>query len=127
MRYLAVAVLALSVSVVARAGEEKIRGMLEKTTKPEACGQIADALNEIYYVTKSDAAEKMIADFVGKKQKVVLTGTIETKPNESVPFINLKSVELFTPKLPAAPPPPAAPVSDKKDEKNEDKKDDVKK
>lgn len=127
MRYFAIAMCALVVSLAAQAGEEKIRGVLEKTVKLDACAQMTDALNEMYYVAKTDAAEKMVAEYVGKNQKVVLIGTIESKPNESVPFINLKSVELYTPKLPPAPLPPAPPVTEKKEEKKDEKKPDEKK
>jgi len=120
-RCAAVAVCVLTICFASRGAEEKIRGLLEKTAKPDACAQITDALNEMYYVAKTDATEKMVANFVGKNQKVVVTGTIETKPNESVPFINVKGVEAYAPKMPPAPPPPAAPVVEKKDEKKDDK------
>ena len=93
--------------------EEKVRGLLEKTAKPDACAQIVDALNEQYYLEKADATEKMIASFIGKNQKVVVTGTIAAKPNESIPFISVKSVEAYTPKMPPAPPPV---VPEKKEE-----------
>jgi len=130
MRWTAIVVCVMAFGYV-RAGEEKIRGVLEKTAKPEACAQISDALNELYYVAKSDAAEKMIAGYVGKNQRVVLSGTIESKPNESVPYINLKTVEPYAPKLPPAPPPPPPPppAAEKKDEpkKPDEKKPDEKK
>ena len=121
MKVLAVVVCAAAISFGVRAGEEKIRGLLEKTVKPDACAQITDALNEMYYVAKTDATEKMVAEFLGKNQKVVVTGTVESKPNESVPFINAKTVEAYAPKLPAAPVAPPAPV-EKKDEKKSDEK-----
>lgn len=114
-------------SFIIHASEEKIRGVLEKTAKGDACAQLTDALNEIYYVSKSDAAEKMIAEYVGKNVKVQLTGTIENKPNEPYGYINLKEVAPFVAKLPPAPPPP--PVTEKKEEpkKEEPKKEEVKK
>ena len=133
MRYMVIMWIVFSAGLVAQAGEERIRGMLEKTEKAEACAQIKDALNELYYVTKSDAAEKMVANFVGKSQRVVVTGTVESKPNESVPYINLKTVEPYNPKLPPAPPPPppppAPPAAEKKDEpkKPDDAKVEIKK
>src|ERR1017187_4180624 len=80
------------------AGEESIRGVLEKTTKPEASAQITDALNDIYYLEKSDATEKLVAGFIGKNLKVVVTGTVETKPNDTHYYLNVKTVEAFTPK-----------------------------
>src|SRR5947207_3099301 len=122
MRWMAMVWMIMPVAFVARAGEERIRGMLEKTDKAEACAQIKDALNELYYVTKSDAAEKMVANFVGKSQRVVLTGTVENKSNESVPYINLKTVEPYAPKLPPAPPPPAPPPLPPAAEKKEEPK-----
>jgi len=112
------------------AGEEKIRGMLEKTAKPDSSAQITDALNDIYYLEKNDATEKLVAGFIGKNQKVVVTGTVESKPNDTHFFINVKAVEAFTPKLPPAPPPPPPPpppAAEKKDEpKPEAKKDEPK-
>jgi len=107
-------VCAVVVCFASRGAEEKGGGLLEKTAKPDACAQIVDALNELYYLEKADATEKMIAGFIGKNQKVVVTGTIAAKPNESIPFISVKSVEAYTPKMPPAPPPPVAP--EKKEE-----------
>jgi hypothetical protein len=59
---------------------------------------------------------------LGKNQKVVVTGTVETKPNESVPFINAKAVEAYAPKMPPAPLPPATPIIEKREEKKPDDK-----
>lgn len=95
----------------ARAAEEKIRGVLEKTAKPGACAQITDALSDVYYITKTDEAEKAVAGFVGKTQKVVISGTVETKEGDAALFFSLKTAEAYTPKMPPAPPAPAAPVS----------------
>lgn len=91
----------------AGAGEETIRGMLEKTSRPGACAQIADALAEVYYINKTDAAEKLIADYVGKNVRVVITGSVEQKENDPAYYFALKSVEKHTPKLPVASPQPA--------------------
>ena len=109
MRNLMIATLVLGVSASLIAGEEKIRGVLEKTTKPGACAQITDALSEIYYVTKSDEAEKMIATFVGKNEKVVITGTVEQKEGDPAYYFTLKSVEAYATKLPPVPAAPGAP------------------
>ena len=109
MRWCAIVIFMVAAAVSAVAGEEKFRGILEKTDKPEASAQITDALNEIYYVSKSDATEKMIADYIGKNQRVVVTGTIETKPNTQLQYISAKLVEAYAPKLPPAPPPPPPP------------------
>lgn len=114
----------------ARSAEEKIRGVLEKTAKPGACAQITDALSDVYYINKTDEAEKAIANFVGKTQKVVITGTVETKEGDASLYFNLKTAEAYTPKMPPAPPAPAAatPVpEEKKDAKPEEKKVDEKK
>jgi hypothetical protein len=101
--------------------EEKIRGVLEKTVKPGACAQISDALAEIYYINKTDEAEKLVAPFVGKNEKVVVTGTVEQKEGDPAYYFTLKSVEAYAPKLPpapaAAPATPATPADTKKDEK----------
>jgi len=82
---------------------EKIRGLLEKTVKPGACAQITDALSEIYYVTKTDEATKLVEKYLGKDEKVVITGIVESKEGDPSYFFNLKSVEPYTPKLPPAP------------------------
>src|SRR4051812_42891912 len=82
---------------------EKIRGVLEKTTKPGAVAQITDALAEIYYVAKSDEAEKAVAKFLGKPEKVVVTGKVESKEGDPAYFINVKSVEPYVVKGPPAP------------------------
>ncbi len=120
-RVAAVAVSVFAIGIISHASEEKVRGLLEKTVKPDACAQITDALNEMYYVVKTDAAEKMVANYVGKNQKVVVTGAIETRPNETVPFVTVTAVEVFNPKMP-----PAPPVAEKKDEKTESKKEETK-
>lgn len=104
----------LVMTVAARSAEEKIRGILEKTTKAGACAQITDALSDVYYITKTDESEKAVANFVGKNQKVVITGTVEAKEGDLSLFFNLKGAEAYTPKMPPAPPAPAAPPADNK-------------
>jgi hypothetical protein len=94
------------VSLTVRASEEKIRGVLEKTTKPGACAQIADALADVYYVAKTEEAEKAVAKYVGKNERVVVSGTVEQKEGDPAFFLNLKAVEPYAAKLPPAPPPP---------------------
>jgi hypothetical protein len=79
--------------------------------KAGACAQITDALAEIYYINKTDEAEKAIANFVGKNERVVISGTVETKEGDTAYFFNLKSAEPYTPKLPPAPAPAAAPAA----------------
>ena len=96
--------LLLSAFTVASA-DEKIRGLLEKTVKAGACAQITDALNEIYYVSRTEESEKLVANFVGANVKVLVVGTVENKEREY--FLNLKSVEPYVPKA-AKEPPPAA-------------------
>ncbi|MBI3830834.1 MAG: hypothetical protein HY291_15040 [Planctomycetes bacterium] len=81
--------------------DEHIRGVLEKTARTDACAQITDALNEIYYVAKGDAAEKMCADLLGKR--VVLTGTVEQHAGDTAYYLVLKKAEAYQAKLPAAP------------------------
>ena len=94
--------LLLSCVAAAHAVEEKIRGVLEKTVKPGACAQITDALSDVYYITKTSEAEKLIADFVGKNIKVVITGTVETKAGDPLSYyFDLKSVEKYAPKAAA--------------------------
>jgi CO dehydrogenase/acetyl-CoA synthase gamma subunit (corrinoid Fe-S protein) len=106
------------------AGEEKIRGVLEKTSRPGACAQITDALSETYYVNKTDQAEKLVAEYVGKNIKVVISGIVEQKENDPAYYFALKSVEKYTPKLPLPPPPPAEPkaADSKTEEKPADQK-----
>jgi len=108
MRFCLILALACA-AVTVHSAEEKIRGVLEKTAKPGACAQITDALSDIYYINKTDEAEKAVANFVGKTQKVVITGTVESKEGDSSLFFNLKSAEAYTPKMPPAPPAAAAP------------------
>jgi len=103
----AVLIAFLLVGVSAWAGEEKIRGVLEKTVKPGACAQITDALSDIYYIVKSDEAEKAIEKYVGKNEKVVISGTVETKEGDPAFFFNLKSVEPYAARMPPPPPAPA--------------------
>lgn len=81
--------------------DEHIRGVLEKTARTDACAQITDALNEIYYVAKGDAAEKMCAELMGKR--VVLTGTVEQHAGDTAYYLVLKKAEAYQAKLPAAP------------------------
>jgi hypothetical protein len=101
MRTCLVALL-LCASIKIGAAEEKIRGVLEKTTKGGACAQITDALNDVYYVSKSDESEKAVADFVGKNIRVLITGTVEQKEGDTAFFFNLKSVQKYEPKMPEA-------------------------
>ena len=77
--------------------EERIRGILEKTARPDACAQIIDALDDIYYIAKSDAAEKMIAAFVGRNIVVVVTGNAAGKPAAQGLMLELKSVAKYVP------------------------------
>lgn len=81
--------------------DEHIRGVLEKTARTDACAQITDALNEVYFVAKGDAAEKMCASLMGKR--VVLTGTVEQHPGDPAYYLVLKKAEAYQAKLPAAP------------------------
>jgi hypothetical protein len=120
MRVCLIALL-LCVSLKIGAAEEKIRGVLEKTTKAGACAQITDALNDIYYVSKTDEAEKAIADFVGKNIRVVIAGTVEQKEGDPAFFFSLKTVQKYEPKMPEAKvdekkpdAAPAAPPAEKK-------------
>ena len=94
--------------MLVRAAEDKIRGVLEKTTKAGACAQITDAVSDTYYIVKSDEAEKLIADFVGKNVRVVITGAVEEKKDDPAFYFNLKAIEKYEPKLPPPPPPSAA-------------------
>jgi FKBP-type peptidyl-prolyl cis-trans isomerase len=89
--------------MLVRAAEDKIRGVLEKTNKPGACAQITDAVSDTYYVVKSDEAEKLVADFVGKNIRVTITGTVEEKKDDPAFYFNLKAVEKYELKLPPAP------------------------
>ena len=103
--------------VVARtgaAGEEKIRGLLEKTVQAGACAQITDALGDKYFIVKTDQAEKDTANYVGKAGPVVIAGTVETREGAPALYFNLKSVEPYTPKMPSPPPSKAEPKSDAK-------------
>ena len=79
--------------------EERIRGVLEKTAKEGALAQITDALKEIYYVSKSDAAEKLCKDLIGKR--VVLTGTVEQHAGDADFFLVVVKAEEYNPQLPA--------------------------
>ncbi len=91
------------------AADETIRGVLEKTVKPGACAQIKDALNEWYFVIKTEESEKLIAPFVGKNKRVIIVGTMEQREGDPAYYFSLKSAEEFVP-----PPPkkdPAAPAA----------------
>ena len=88
---------AIALGLSAFGAEERIRGVLEKTARPDACAQITDVLDETYYVNKSDATERMIAKFLGRNIPVVVTGTVENKPGTQGLYFNLKSVEQYTP------------------------------
>lgn len=81
--------------------EETMRGVLEKTVKPGACAQIKDALGEWYFVIKTEESEKLIAPFVGKNKRVVISGTAEQREGDPDFYFSLKSVEEFVVK-PAA-------------------------
>jgi hypothetical protein len=78
---------------VAQSAEETIYGILEKTTRAGASAQITDTLNETYYITKSDVTDKLIADFVGKNIRVVITGVAERKEGDTSWYFNLKTVQ----------------------------------
>ena len=110
MRRILVFVVVLGVMASVRGGEERIRGLLEKTMKPGACAQITDALAEIYYINKTDEAEKLVASFIGKNEKVVITGTVEQREGDPTYYFVLKSVEAYAPKLPPAPAQAQAPA-----------------
>jgi hypothetical protein len=71
---------------------------LEKTAKPNACAQITDALNDVYYVVKTVASEKACAPLIGRR--VVLTGTVEERGEARVYFLTLKRAEVYQPKKP---------------------------
>jgi len=122
MRFLSVIAALMALSVTVKAGEESIRGVLEKTVKPGACAQITDALADVYYVSKTDEAEKAVAKYVGKNEKVVVTGTVETKEGDPAYFLNLKSAEPYAAKLPPAPAPVAVPAAEPKAEAKANRK-----
>jgi len=86
----------------ASAVEERIRGVLEKTAKPNAIAQITDALKETYYIAKSENAEKLCKDLMGKR--VVVTGTVEQRPGDHDFILIVTKAEEYTPQLPTAPP-----------------------
>jgi len=88
----------VSTAFGAGAAEEKIRGLLEKTIRPGACAQITDVLNDVYYVVKTDEAENAVAPFIGKGQKVVITGTVENREGDPGLYFDLKSAEAYVPK-----------------------------
>jgi hypothetical protein len=94
------------------AAEERVIGVLEKTVKAGACAQITDALNEIYYIVKSDESDKMVADYAGKNIKVAITGSVESHEGDTAFFFKLKTLAAHKPKLPAKateePQPPAS-------------------
>lgn len=95
---LAIAFLFASAQWGSIAAEETIRGVLEKTVKPGACAQIKDALNEWYYVIKTEESEKLIAPFVGKNKRVVIVGITEQREGDPAYYFSLKSAEEFVPK-----------------------------
>jgi hypothetical protein len=113
MRILVIAAIVLSI-FSSRGAEEKIRGILEKTVKPNACAQITDALNDVYYISKTDEAEKAVANFVGKNIKVVVIGSVDAKEGNPTNYLSLKSVEPYAPKTP--------PAVDRKGDTKEEKK-----
>ncbi|HYG77174.1 MAG TPA: hypothetical protein VEK08_19375 [Planctomycetota bacterium] len=99
-RYLLVfALSALALCSRTHAADETIRGVLEKTARPGACAQITDALGDVYFVVKTDESEKAVAPFVGKNQKVVITGTVEMREGDPAFYFNLKTAEAFVPKV----------------------------
>ncbi|MCW8129049.1 MAG: hypothetical protein KIS92_01575 [Planctomycetota bacterium] len=100
-RLLALVMLAAILAGTAHGVEERIRGVLEKTARPDACAQIKDALNETYYISKSEPAEKMIAELMGKR--VLITGIVEQHPGDPAYYFVLKKAEPYAAKLPAAP------------------------
>jgi len=75
--------------------EERIRGVLEKTAKPNACAQITDALNDIYYVVKTVESEKACAPLIGRR--VVLTGTVEERGEARVYYLTLRRADAYQP------------------------------
>ena len=85
-------ILAFAVPRMAMCAEERIRGVLESTTRAGTCAQITDALKEVYYVLKTPDAEKMCKEWLGKK--VVVTGHVEQRPNDSTYYINATTIEL---------------------------------
>lgn len=85
-------------TAVLNAAEERIRGVLEKTARTDACAQITDALNETYFIAKSDAAVKLCADLMGKR--VVVTGVVEQRPGDPAYYLLLKKAEAYQPRLP---------------------------
>ena len=97
----------------ASAVEEHLRGVLEKTVKPEACAQITDALKEVYYIVAKPEAQKMCADLFGKR--VLLTGTVEQHPGDQEYFFSLAKAESLEPVAetgnPGPAPAPALPVA----------------
>jgi hypothetical protein len=114
MRFFAVAAALMALCLTVKASEEKIRGVLEKTAKPGACAQITDALADVYYVSKTEEAEKAVAKYVGKNERVVLSGTVEQKEGDPAFFLNLKAVEPYAAKMPPAPEPKAEPKAEAK-------------
>ncbi len=83
----------LSVSVIlyaslSLAAEERITGVIEKTTKEGACCQVRDALKDLYYVEASDEVAKDCNNMLGKK--AVVTGTVEKKGEDY--FVAAKKV-----------------------------------
>jgi hypothetical protein len=102
-----------------RGVEERIRGVLEKTANPNACAQITDALNDIYFVVRTVESEKACGPLIG--QRVVLTGTVEERTEDRLLYLTLKQAEVYqakqaekpadtptsTPLPPAAPTPPS--------------------
>jgi len=93
-------VLTLLLSAHLSAAEERIIGVLEKTTKTGACAQITDSLNEVYYITKTDEEEKLVAPIAGKNIKVVIAGTVESRDAETAYFFTLKTIDAYKPKMP---------------------------
>ena len=117
LRWLPLALLFVLIQSHAQAAtEESIRGVLEKTTKAGASAQITDVLGEVYYIVKTDEADKAVADFVGKNIRVVIIGTAEQREGDAAWFFNLKSVKKHEPKSAEA-----KPASDPKSKENAEK------
>ena len=119
MRVFALA-LPIVLAIKAGAAEETIRGVLEKTVRPGACAQIADALSEIYYIDRTDRAAQLVAPFVGKNIKLVITGVVEKHEGDNAYYFALKTVKRLEPAGATAPAPEQAPPK-KSDEKNGEK------
>ncbi|MCX7805139.1 MAG: hypothetical protein N3A38_08115 [Planctomycetota bacterium] len=116
--FLAMAVLQTGLS---RAAEERITGVLEKTTKEGACCQIRDALKDLYFVEASGDVAKICNEMLGRK--VVVTGVVEKKGEDY--FVAAKKVAeapVIRAPLPEPPPKEAPKETPGKEESKEAKK-----